>query len=109
MSNHSALGIGAGKLTVVGTLASFRRGERRRRRPARCRAHHHQSGGALHAADLGTTVQVVQGIFNHGDWRMSGGAIASAESFDNFATLRFESDGKAAANSADQPRRRDVP
>jgi hypothetical protein len=99
VSNHSALGIGAGKLTVVGTLASF--GAVSVDGGALLDAGRIiiESGGALHAADLGTTVQVVQGIFNHGDWRMSGGAIASAESFDNFDTLHFESGGKAAANS----------
>ncbi|MCC6706959.1 MAG: hypothetical protein IT492_05265, partial [Gammaproteobacteria bacterium] len=58
-----------------------------------------ESGGALGVRDTGSAVHVVQGVFNHGDWQMSGASILSAESFDNFTTLGIAGGASATANS----------
>ena len=97
--NKSALTVNAGKLAVTGTVDTFAALAVNGGAALEAGRIFMQSGGALKVSGAGTAVEVAQGVFNSGDWRMSGSTTLRAESFDNFASLRIAGGAAAAANS----------
>lgn len=97
--NKSALGIGAGKLAVTGTVDTFGAVTVDGGATLDAGRITIESGGALHVDGTGSTVTVVQGVFNYGDWQMDVGGTLSAESFDNFAGFGIDRGAQATANS----------
>lgn len=99
LTNNSALGVNAGKLAVTGTVDTFGAVTVSGGAALDAGRITVESTGALHVQDAGSAVTVVQGVFNHGDWQMSGASSLSAESFDNFASLVIDTGAHAIANS----------
>ncbi len=88
--NKSALGIGAGKLAVTGTVDTFGAVTVDGGATLDAGRITIESGGALGVRDTGSAVHVVQGVFNHGDWQMERAcSIVQRRELRQFRHLRY--------------------